>query len=130
MNSSVATKLQSRLDACESPLQLRDVARYLLKHISDFFSTQHIRVRTPAIFGTKSCIEIAWWPGTTILIYEDKIRCFDGKSPVPQITTDTLVYGKAIYYEWLQIQLKEQLVAFDEDTDAEEVEFSSMTNQD
>lgn len=120
MISSVATKTWLRVDACGCSSQhLKDVAVYLLKYISDFFGSQHLRVRTPAIFGSSSHVELAWWPSTTILIYDSEVKCFDGINPQPRIITHYLIKTNDIY-EWLQSQLRDQLVPFDEETDTED----------
>ena len=118
---AVARKIEDRLFVSEAPSSLRDIARYLLKCILDFFKVRGLRPRTPAIWGTKNCVEIGWWPGTTILIYDTVVRCYSGTTLEPHITTEPAsCYANTKIYEWLYETLRDQLVSCEEDTDDED----------
>ena len=103
---------------------LKERSRDILTTVYDILEHRlNLRVRTPAIFSSLRCVEVAWYPCVHILIYVDCVKCFDGASPMASLTvvdSELSIYELSYkLYSWLiaQHSLQDQFIPADASSD-------------
>lgn len=94
----------------------------LFRNLSTILESLDRRFRTPAIFSENNGegFEIVWYPGLTLLVRATSIRCYDGKSPTPQVDLSSSISTAFDQVSnWLQQQSDFDTVPIDEETDPE-----------